>query len=171
RDNTLVIFFSDNGAFMLEGRGKEVASNLPLRGGGVTLWEGGIRVPCLVRWPGVLPAGTVCREPFFSCDFFPMIVFAAGGRLPEDREIDGRDPTAMLAGAASSPHEAFYFRYRRYSALRAGRYKLLRTGPQEPFQLFDLQTDVGEMQDLAAERPELLERLSEQHQQWEASLP
>jgi arylsulfatase A len=170
RERTLVIFFSDNGAFMLEGRGREVASNLPLQGGGVTLWEGGIRVPCLVRWPGVLPAGTVCREPLFSCDLFPMIALAAGGRVPEDRVIDGRDPTTTLAGKASSPHETIFFQYGSYSAVRSGRYKLLRTAPDESFQLFDLQTDIGETQDLAAERPDLAARLSRRYEQWEAEV-
>ncbi len=102
--NTLVVFFSDNGAFMLPDRGLEVALNRPLRDGGVTLWEGGIRVPCIVRWPSRLPSATVCREPLLSCDFLPMAVAAAGGQLPRDVTIDGRDPIGALAGEAASPH-------------------------------------------------------------------
>ena len=101
-DKTLVIFYSDNGAFMLERRGLEVASNKPLRDGGVTLYEGGIRIPCVVRWPGRIQAGTVCREPLISLDFFMMSLKAAGAPLPDDRVIDGRDPTATLAGEVAS---------------------------------------------------------------------
>ena len=84
RDRTVVIFYSDNGAFMLEGRGREVASNKPLRDGGVTLWEGGVRVPCIVRWPGRIKAGSVCREPLLSCDFFTM---ALTQRVPRHMHI------------------------------------------------------------------------------------
>ncbi len=165
-DDTLVVFFSDNGAFMLQNRGREVASNGPLRNGGVTLWEGGIRVPCIVRWPGKLPAGSVCREPLLSCDFLPMAVQAAGGTLPDDRPLDGRDPTATLADRAPSPHEALYFQFRKYSAMRKGRHKIVRTDPREPFQLFDLETDLGETNDLAGERPELVRALAAEHAAW-----
>lgn len=168
--NTLVILFSDNGAFMLEGRGLEVASNKPLRDGGVTLWEGGIRVPCVVRWPGVLPAGTVCDEPFFSCDFFPMIARAAGARLPNDRVIDGRDPIETLAGKGRSPHDALFFEFRKYSAVRSGRYKLLRISADAPRTLFDLQTDIGEVRDIAAEHPETVARLGQAFAVWAANV-
>ncbi|MGH7200505.1 MAG: sulfatase-like hydrolase/transferase [Planctomycetaceae bacterium] len=163
---TLVIFYSDNGAFMLENRGLEVASNGPLREGGVTLWEGGIRVPCVIRQPGVLPAGTVCRGPFFSCDFLPLILAAVGGALPEDRILDGRDPTELLAGKSSSPHEALYFEFRKSSAVRSGRYKLLRTTPEGPWMLFDLESDIGETRDIAGEHPEIVARMTRQFEQW-----
>lgn len=163
---TLVIFFSDNGAFMLPERGLEVASNAPLREGGVTLWEGGIRVPCMVRWPEVLPAGSTCSEPLMSCDFFPMAAAAAGATLPDDRVIDGRDPTATLAGRASSPHDALYFQYSSYSAMRQGRFKILRTRPEEAWKLFDLQEDVAEQHDLAGAQPERTAELAARFQRW-----
>jgi arylsulfatase A-like enzyme len=89
--NTFVVCFSDNGAFMLERRGLEVASNKPFRDGGVTLWEGGIRVPGVVRWPQHIPAGYVCRAPLLSCDMFATSLALAGAPLPADRAIDGRD--------------------------------------------------------------------------------
>lgn len=169
-DKTLVIFYSDNGAFMLEGRGLEVASNLPFQNGGVTLWEGGIRVPCIVRWPGMIPAGIICRDPFFSCDFFPMIVAAAGGELPTDRIVDGRDPTAMLTGMSGSPHETICFRFRKYDAIRSGRFKLLRSPPDAPWMLFDLQTDYREEHDLAAQRQAIVSSLSRQFDEWLADV-
>ena len=83
--------------------GLEVQSNAPLHNGGVTTYEGGIRVPALVRWPGHIKPGTVCREMLSSLDVLPMIVTAAGGKLPADRRLDGRDPTPALAGKAASP--------------------------------------------------------------------
>lgn len=163
---TLVIFFSDNGAFMVKDRGLEVASNAPLRDGGVTLWEGGIRVPCIVRWTGTLPPGTTCREPLLSCDVFTTAVRLAGGRLPEDRVIDGRDMLPTLAGDAPSPHQCLFFQYQGYSAVRCGRYKLLQTEPGGRWSLFDLQRDVGERHDLADSRPQLVARLRRAFEQW-----
>ncbi|HID22347.1 MAG TPA: hypothetical protein EYP14_08090 [Planctomycetaceae bacterium] len=159
RDRTLVILLSDNGAFMMPGRGLECASNRPLKGGGVTLWEGGIRVPCLVRWPGRLPSGSICREPLWSMDFVPMILKAAGLPLPTDRVLDGRDPTAALAGQAASPHKALCWQWRASSAIRMGRYKLIRERESRDrnWQLFDLEADIGETCNLAAAEPERVE--------------
>ena len=169
-DRTLVILMSDNGAFMLPGRGREVASNKPLRDGGVTVYEGGIRVPCVVRWPGRLPAGTACREPIVSVDLFAMILAAAGAEAPADRVIDGRDPTAILAGEAESGDRAFYFTWAEMGAIRRGRYKLLRTADDEPFRLYDLESDPGESRDLAAESPEVAERLRRSFGAWLAEV-
>lgn len=167
-DKTLVVFFSDNGAFMLKRRGLEVASNAPLRDGGVTLWEGGIRVPCIVRWPDRIKAGTTCREPLLSCDLFTLCVNIAGGRLPGDRVIDGRDPLPALAGEGASPHESIFFQYGKYGVVRAGRHKLIRTRPTEPWMLFDLDADIGERSNVAAENPEVVAALSEQFEDWQA---
>jgi arylsulfatase A-like enzyme len=117
-----------------------------------------------------LPAAAVCREPLVSCDFLPMAVIAAGGRLPEDRMLDGRDPTAALAGTAASPHEALYFEFRKHSAMRRGRYKIVRSDPGETFQLFDLQEDAGETTDLAARHPELAATMQREFEAWRASV-
>ncbi len=165
-DNTLVVLFSDNGAFRLGRAGLDVGSNAPLRAGGVTLYEGGIRVVCVVRWPSRLPAGTVCREMWWSCDLLPMFVAAAGGSLPEGVILDGRDPTLALAGKATSPHEALFFRYGRFDAVRAGPLKLIREGHGKPFELYDLTRDPGETTDLAAERPAVVRSLARQFEQW-----
>lgn len=166
RDNTLVIWLSDNGAFMLPGRGLEVASNAPLREGGVTCYEGGIRVPAIVRWPGRIEPGTTCAEPLWSMDLLPMIVQAAGGKLPDDRKLDGRDPTATLTGKAPSPHDALYWRWRDYSAMRRGNHKLVRSKPNAPWELYDLASDLGEQQNLAASQPELVAELDQMYEAW-----
>ena len=131
RERTLVFCISDNGAFMFPNRGLEVQTNLPLRDGGVTTYEGGVRVPAIVRWPGRFKPGTVCREMLSSLDVLPMILAAAGGALPTDRVIDGRDPTATLAGEKLSPHEALHWvwnqgRREQWRGMRHGNYKLVR---------------------------------------------
>lgn len=165
-EKTLVIFFSDNGAFMLKRRGLEVASNAPLRDGGITLWEGGIRVPCIVRWPGRIKPGTICREPLLSCDLFTLCVNVAGGRLSDDLVIDGRDPLLALASEAASPHESLFFQYGKYSAVRAGRHKLIRTRPNDPWMLFDLHADIGETTNIAAGNSGVVAQLSERFGRW-----
>jgi len=169
-DNTLVILLSDNGAFMIPDRGLEVASNLPLREGGVTLYEGGVRVPCIVRWPGRIKPATVCREPLVSMDLFVMALKAAGAKLPEDRVLDGRDPTAVLAGHARWPDRELFFQWGTRSAVRSGRYKLVRNNPDEPFELYDLVDDLGETQDLAAEKPKIVARLADRFNRWFAEV-
>jgi arylsulfatase A-like enzyme len=166
KDRSIVVVLSDNGAFMIPGRGLECASNRPLKGGGTLLYEGGIRVPCIVRWPGRIPAATVCREPLWSLDFLPMAVVAAGGTLPGDRVLDGRDPTAALAGEAPSPHDSLYFHYGSSSAVRHGRYKLYRRNGRSDWELFDLKTDVGETANQAARKPDVVKALAKEHERF-----
>ena len=171
RDNTLLIFFSDNGAFMRKGAGLMCASNAPLRTEGLKLYDGNIRVPCMVRWPGRIEPGTICREPLITMDIFAMALKAAGAQLPDDRVIDGRDPTATLAGKAPSPHRSLFFRYYgKPCAVRAGQYKLLKTGKKQPWQLFDVVADMGETTDLAAKKPEIVTKLAQQFDQWLAKV-
>ena len=169
-EKTIVILLSDNGAFLIPARGLECASNAPLRGGGTTLWEGGIRVPCIVRWPGRIKPGTICREPLVSMDFVPLALHAAGLALPSDRVLDGKDPTAALAGEGPSPHKYLYWRWGSNSAaIRMGRYKLLREkqSTNQSWQLFDLQADIGETANLVSARSELAEYLKAEYERWE----
>ncbi len=165
-DNTFVFFYSDNGAFMLPGRGKEVATNAPLRDGGVTCWEGGIRVAALARWPGRIEPGVVIDEPLWSPDLMIAAARLAGASLPDDRVLDGRDPLPVLRGDAESPHDSFRFTYRNHAAFRGGDWKIVRTAPDEPWQLFDLSRDVGESNDLATSEPERVRELSERFEGW-----
>ncbi|MGH7958138.1 MAG: sulfatase-like hydrolase/transferase, partial [Opitutaceae bacterium] len=170
RENTLVILYSDNGAFMLPGRGLEVASNAPLRSGGVTLWEGGIRVPAVFRWPGQLPAGTVCGEPIISTDILPTLLAVAGIQPPVDRVLDGRNVKAVLAGTAAAAPRDFFWEFQqgknKMSAVRRGQYKLHRGNPNAPWALFDVVNDLGETKDLATAKPHLLQALANSYQQW-----
>lgn len=169
-DKTIVILLSDNGAFLIPARGMECASNYPLRAGGTTLWEGGIRVPCIIRWPGRIKPETVCREPLVSMDFVPMALRAAGLDLPTDRYLDGKDPTATLAGESPSPHKYLYWRWGPNSAaIRMGRYKLTREkqSTNQDWQLFDLEADIGETANLRAAKPKLAERLIAEYERWE----
>ncbi len=165
-ENTLVVLFSDNGTFMLKERGLEVASNKPLSGGGITLWEGGIRVPCMVRWPGKIEPETICSQTLLSCDFFTMALKAAGVPLPTDRTIDGIDPASALAGEDSVSPRNLYFQFREYSAIRSGRYKLLNADRDKPWMLFDLETDIGEATDIRSRHPDLAEALQKKFERW-----
>lgn len=175
REQTVALIISDNGAFMLEGRGLEVQSNRPLRDGGVTTWEGGIRVPAMVRWPGRIAPGTVCREMLSSLDVLPTLLAAAGGTLPGDRIFDGRDVGPALAGESESPHDAMYWVYQRsrrerWQAVRRGHMKLIRSVDTDPWQLYDLRADIGETDDLAAEQPDTVRDLAARFEQWEESV-
>lgn len=171
RERTVALIISDNGAFMLEGRGLEAQSNHPLRDGGVTTWEGGIRVPAMVRWPGRIAPGTICREMLSSLDVLPTLLAAAGGTLPDDRTFDGGHAGPALAGESESPHDAMYWVYNRsrrerWQAVRRGHMKLIRGADADPWQLYDLHADIGETNDLAPERPDTVRKLASQFEQW-----
>jgi arylsulfatase A-like enzyme len=167
---TLVIFYSDNGAFMTPGHGREVASNAPWRDGGATCWEGGIRVPGMARWPGRIPAGRTCAELQSSLDLLPLVLSASGVPVPRDAVLDGHDPLPVLQGKARSPHETLCFEYRRYQAVRSDHWKLLRAGTDLPWQLFDLQRDLGESADVAKRFPEIVRKLASQFETWRKSV-
>ena len=170
-ERTLVMLASDNGAWVGPRKPElEVASNAPFRDGRTSVYEGGVRTPCIIRWPGVLPPNTVAREPLVNMDLFVLALGAAGIEAPSDRIIDGRDPLPVLRGEASSPHRNIYFRYRDIGGLRQGRWKLVRPSPTAPVELYDLQTDFAESRDLAEERPTLARRLLGEFSDWLADV-
>ncbi|MDH3294499.1 MAG: sulfatase, partial [Acidimicrobiia bacterium] len=163
-EDTIVIFTSDNGALARPGEG----SNAPLRANKGTTWEGGQRVPCIVRGPGRIPAGVECATLVTAMDLYPTIAAWCGVNLPADRVIDGRDVTDVLSGASTeSPHEAFYY----YSgpnleAVRSGRWKLhvhkgttMTSSGEATEELYDLADDIGETTNLAADHPDIVARL------------
>lgn len=156
-DDTLVIFTSDNGS-----RARDGGSNAPLRGAKGTTWEGGMRVPCIVRWPGRVPAGTECSTLTTSMDLYPTLAALAGGALPDDRTIDGRDITAILLGESSdSPHECFlYYAGDNLEAVRDDRWKLFVARAGEPVaELYDLRADVTERDEVSDRHPDVVARL------------
>ncbi len=159
-ENTLLILASDNGGWVGPRKPPlEVASNAPFRDGRTSVYEGGIRTPCIIRWPGRLPANTVIREPVINMDLFVLSLEAAGGKVPDDRVIDGRSPLAVLRDGGPSPHRSLYFRYRETYGLRQGRWKVVRPGPTDPVELYDLETDFAETVDLASQRPDVANNL------------
>lgn len=158
-DDTFVFFYSDNGAFYPY---LDIQSNAPLRGAGVTLWEGGIRVPAIARWPGKIDANSVIKTRLWSPDLFVASARLAGAGLPQDRFIDGKDPLPVLTGQTIvSPHATLFFQFRNHAALIWGDYKIVRENSEESWQLFNLQEDISEASNVASERPDLVEKLSE----------
>ncbi|QDT50341.1 Arylsulfatase [Symmachiella dynata] len=170
-NDTLVIFYSDNGAFMLPGRGLEVASNRPLRDGGITLWEGGIRVPCIVRWPGRLKPGSLSDQPWISLDILPFILAVAGGERPETPVLDGLDPLPELRDETRPSPRRFYWEFRGMQAVREGRYKWILPKRAKVAQLFDLSSDLSETVDLAATQPKVADSLRRAFAEWRSQFP
>ena len=161
-ENTLVMFTSDNGGAGYIGL-PDV--NEPYRGWKITLFEGGIRVPFLARWPARLPAGETFDAPVHHFDMYATAAAAAGADLPTDRVMDGVDLTAYITGIDTSqtPHEYLFFRSGAAQAVRDGRWKLMVSAPEgQPRKewLFDLSAE-GEWRDLLTEQPDIAARLRE----------
>ncbi len=168
-DNTFVFLMSDNGGFRLGRKGLDVGINDPLRHGGVTCWEGGIRVAAMARFPGRIKPGSVIDEAFWSPDLLPACAKLAGATLPGDVTFDGRDPLPLLTRGAKSPHESFFFIFRNHAALRQGDWKIVREKPEQPWRLFNLRKDLGESKNLADAQPDRVKALAETFRKWQAS--
>jgi len=157
-ENTLLVFTSDNGS-----RGDHGGSNGPLRGRKGTTWEGGQRVPCIMRWPGRIPAGITSSEITTSMDFLPTFARLAGTDAPSDRVIDGKDIRPLMFGeeGAVSQHDAFFYYFKNnIDAIRSGKWKLhVRKGDQEVDELYDLEADIGETINLYDQHPEVVREL------------
>lgn len=165
-DRTLVMFISDMGAIFRPGCGLGVASNGLFRDAAPSMYEGGVRVPALFRWPGRIPPGTECKAMLSHLDVLPLCLAAAGEGAPADRILDGRDPLAALAGAAPSPHQRLVFAFGGGTSMREGMFKIVRPSPKKSWELYDLAADPAESHDLAAERPADLARLQAAFNQW-----
>ena len=168
-ENTFVFFMSDNGGFRLRRKGLDIGSNEPLRHGGVTCWEGGLRVAALARWPGKIKAGSVVSQPFWSPDLLVASTKLAGAKLPSDVVFDGKDPLPILVEGAQSPHESFFFIYRQHAALRKGDWKIVREKPNQPWQLFNLADDLEEAQNQASHQPKRVNELKAVFVEWKKS--
>ncbi len=175
-DNTLVIFTSDNGGLM------QVTRNAPLRAGKGYPYEGGIREPLIIRWPGVVGAGTECSEPITSIDFFPTICEAAGVKPPSDRIIDGENLMPLLRQTGELEREAIFWHFPHYrgtigpySIVRAGDWKLIKRYEDKKiigryegkaFELFNLKDDLSERYDLSEQRLEKVRELDAKLTAW-----
>ena len=171
-DEVVVAFTSDNGGLSTsEG---SPTSNLPLRGGKGWIYEGGIREPFLVRWPGVTKAGSVCKEPVMSTDFFPTFVKAAGENPKGVGPIDGVDLMPLLKGGETLSRDALYWHYPHYSnqggfpsgAIRMGTWKMIERYEDGQVHLYDLSKDVGEREDLSKVHPGQVAKMREKLHQW-----
>jgi arylsulfatase len=188
--DTIVVYTSDNGPWNNNEKYRKnnhAGSADPLRGAKGTTWEGGIRVPCIMWAPGFIPAGKVCKEMCCTMDLLPTFIKLANAKLPDDRIIDGKDISDLMAArpGTKSPHKAFYYYSEaQLEAVRSGKWKLVLPRPdveQSPwlglhsshkeyfaegvfagvptYQLYDLETDMGEKNDLAEKHPNIVERM------------
>ncbi len=177
-ENTIVIFYSDNGGL------RQTAEQTPLRGGKATVYEGGIREPLIVRWPGVVKAGSICHDPVISVDFLPTLNEMAGIRQNSSPDIDGMSIVSLLRDARHVKREALYWHYPHYhssgiapsGAVRKGNFKLIEwfdtSVPEvkKQFELYNLKDDPGEKNDLSDELPEKVEELSKLLRKWRKSV-
>lgn len=170
RENTLVAFISDMGPILRPTHGLGVASAGIYRDGAPSLYEGGIRVPALFRWPGKIPAGSVSKAMLSHLDLLPAFVTAAGAAVPKARILDGRDCLPALTKNATTPHERLFFHLRDAIAVRDGSLKLIRTKAKAEWELYDLATDPSEKHNLTAERPQDVQRLADAITQWQIDL-
>ncbi len=167
-ENTLVIFTSDNGSNARNG-----GSNAPLKGRKGSTDEGGMRVPCIMRWPAKIPAGATCQELASTLDILPTLAAISGATLSDKRKIDGFDIRDLMTTkkGAKSPHEAFfYYHTKQLQAVRSGKWKLILpqkvklqgwSGKDEnpPLKLFNLREDIAEKKNLAGAHPKVVEQL------------
>jgi len=181
-DNTLVAFISDNGPALgskqIKGWKPEwpqevlMGSAAPLRGRKAQYFEGGIRVPFILCWPGQLHAGAEYRHPVSTMDVYATFCAAAGVPIPDGTRLDGVNLLPFLQGENSdSPHETLFWLSNDQGAVRRGDWKLVITRWQPKLQLFNLAEDLGETLDRAAEQPEIRDSLLAAWSQWREPFP
>jgi arylsulfatase A len=166
-DNTIIIFTSDNGGLL------NVTSNIPLRAGKGSAYEGGVRVPLIIKWPGVTRPGSVCPTPVISADFYPTLLALAGVPLPNS-VVDGESLEPLLRQSGPLKRDAIYWHYPHYhpggatpyGAIRQGAYRLVEFFEDNHVELYNLVDDIGETRDLAAAMPDQAAALRQQLHAW-----
>jgi len=186
-DDTVVFFMSDNGgvggyrdAGISAG---EITNNAPLRGGKGMLYEGGVRVPMIVRWPGVVKPGSSCDVPVITLDFYPTFLKIAALRGDAGYVLDGESLVPLLAGAGPLRREAIYWHFPAYlqgsggddrttpaGAIRCGDFKLLEFFEDKRLELYDLAEDIGQQNNLAAKMPEKTKQLHDKLLAWRKAI-
>ena len=159
--DTFVLFTSDNG-------GAGGLSSGPLRGGKGSMWEGGFRGPTVAWWPGTIPAGSTCKEMTTAMDLLPTFAKWAGGKVPADRVIDGKEASDLYLGkaGAKTPHDRFFYNAsNNLRAVRSGPWKLFLKGP-----LYNLEENLGETKNYASQRPGVVKRLKGYADEFEKDL-
>ena len=159
--NTLVIFTSDNG-------GERFSYNWPFTGQKFDLKEGGVRVPAIVRWPGVTTAGKLSDQPVITMDWTATMIAAAGGKPDSKYPLDGEDITGVLKSKRSLFDRTLFWRTYRQGAMRHGKWKYIREGKNES--LFDLSVDEREQADFAVAKPDVLAKLKQEFSEWESQV-
>jgi arylsulfatase A-like enzyme len=172
-ERTIVVFFSDNGGLSFtSGRTEPATSNTPLREGKGSLYEGGIRVPLIIRWPGVTKPGNVCDVPVSSVDFYPTILEASGGTLQPNQVVDGLSLVPLLRQQGTWDRQALCWHYPHYNgdrlycgtpcgAVRKGDFKLIEYFEDGKLELYNLKENLGEHHDVSGV---LQEKTKELHQ-------
>ena len=167
RANTLILFKSDNGGYS--------GDNRPLRGFKGTLYEGGLRVPWIVRWPGRVPAGSICATPVISTDCYPTLLEAAGVQPVPGSTLDGRSLISLFEQKPGFDRDAIFFHYPNYafhkknrlgSAMRAGDFKLITYYDNGELELYRLSSDIGEEVNLSQQHPEIVRQLKDKLDAW-----
>ncbi len=159
--NTLVIFTSDNG-------GERFSYNWPFSARKGVLWEGGLRVPAIVRWPGTIPPGRLTDQTVMTMDWTAMILSVTETQADPNYPLDGQDLLPVIKGSQPSYNRTLFWRTRKQDAVRSGKWKYLKDGDKE--YLFDLLSDPGEKVDLKETLPEVLAQLQAEFQKWESQM-
>ena len=132
------------------------------------MFEGGLRVPCIVRWPGTIPPGAVGNEFLTSMEIFPTLCKAVGATPPKDLILDGYDMADVLRGKKKSPRKEMYWQRRGERAARVGSYKWIES--KNASGLFDLEADISEETDLSANHPQIISRIKQHFTNWQRQM-
>jgi arylsulfatase A-like enzyme len=174
-ENTLVIFTSDNGGLST----KPCTSNLPLRAGKGWAYEGGIRVPLIMKWPEEITPGEESNFPVISMDYYPTILEAAGLPLRPEEHVDGIGLLDLVTTGTAPRRDTLYWHYPHYhgagcipvGALREGNYKLVHWFGEDRYELYELNDDLSELHDISQDHPEIVDRLSKKLTAWQEAIP
>ncbi len=179
-DRTAVVFVSDNGGLstLMRRSFNHATANVPLRAGKGWLYEGGIRAPLIVRWPGAAEAGSESGVPAQSTDLYPTLLEMAGLPTRPDQHADGVSLAGVMSGEPAPPRDALFWHFPHYhgsgnrpgAAVREGGLKLVEWFEDGAVELYDLERDIGERTDLAAQRPEDTARLRARLERWRRSV-